>query len=315
MSRKRRSHSHSQEQSWLADQLAKSTFFHGRLHAWGLLEIAQQIEQVRGDQLDWDRLDQLGISRGAWNKVVHSGIKPVLVFAHPEVLQNIARAVSYYRMLAMVSQKSMARIGLLVNDLEGGKLPTSQQAIDIARHLNAIISKLIEADDIIAMRELDLWRGMAAGTQAQGSWQNAKGAEVETLVKEFVRQRAQSIGITNTPAPNRIVLRDGREIIFGDDPDIVISRNEKPLVAIEVKGGIDPAGALERLGAAIKSLQRVKENNHTCVTILLLRQSSVTEGVRRDIKRSHAAVDYWYTIEDFISDEAVQGTLWQQMGF
>jgi hypothetical protein len=42
----------------------------------------------------------------------------------------------------------------------------------IARYLNQIISRLIELDDQIDAQEFDLWRGMAAGSQVQSSWQN-----------------------------------------------------------------------------------------------------------------------------------------------
>lgn len=303
------------EQSWLVDQLAKSTFFHSKLHNWGLIEVAQQIERIRGDKLDWEN-PELQISKTAWNKVIHSGIKPVLVFAHPEVLHNIERAVSYYRMLAMVSQKSMARIGLPVFDLESKKLPTPEQAMRIAQHLNPIISKLIESDECVMLRELDLWRGMAAGAQAQGSWQNAKGSEVETLVKALVEQRIKQAGVVEEIKPDarKLKLRNGRVIVFGEDPDILITYDDKPIVAVEIKGGIDPAGSLERLGAAIKTLQRVKEKNNACLTILLIRQASMTEGVKQDLERSRATVDHWYTVEDFLKDEEMQQQIWRQLG-
>lgn len=309
----RRQRANPADQSWLVDQLAKSTFFHKKLHEWELLEVAQHIEQVRGEQLDWN-LKRLHISKSAWNKVIHSGIKPVLVFAHPEVLQSVVRAVSYYRMLAMVSQKSMSRIGLPVSDLEGGRLPTPEQAMSIAQHLNTIISRLIESDEMVMLRELDLWRGMAAGAQAQGSWQNAKGEEIETLVKELVKQRIRQVLEVDEHAHNTVKLPDGRIITFGEDPDIVITVDNRPIIAIEIKGGIDPAGALERLGAAIKTLQRVKEENRSCFTILLIRQASITEGVKQDIERSRAIVDSWYTVERFIEDEEVQQQIWQQLG-
>jgi hypothetical protein len=38
--------------------------------------------------------------------------------------------------------------------------------------LNEIISGMIELDDQIHARKFDLWRGMAAGSQVQLSWQN-----------------------------------------------------------------------------------------------------------------------------------------------
>lgn len=74
----------SEKEAWTLDQLTKSEFFHQKLHEWGLLEIAQQIEQVKGEDLNWD-LEALRISEAAWRKVIHRGIKPVIVFAHPQL--------------------------------------------------------------------------------------------------------------------------------------------------------------------------------------------------------------------------------------
>lgn len=90
--------------AWLIDQLAKSQLFHQKLHEWGMLEVSARIEQVRGEDLIWD-INQLSISEKAWNKSIHHGIKPVIIFAEPHVLITVSRWVSYYRMLAMVSQK------------------------------------------------------------------------------------------------------------------------------------------------------------------------------------------------------------------
>ena len=68
-----------------------------------MLEIAREVEAVKGERLDWDR-GALGITDGAWDKVIHHGIKPVIVFAHPEVLTNLSRSTGYYRTLAMFSR-------------------------------------------------------------------------------------------------------------------------------------------------------------------------------------------------------------------
>jgi hypothetical protein len=35
-------------QTWLLDQLAKSEFFHQKVHLWGLLTVADALEGVRG---------------------------------------------------------------------------------------------------------------------------------------------------------------------------------------------------------------------------------------------------------------------------
>lgn len=98
-----------EKESWMVDQITKSEFFHQKLHEWGLLEIAYELEVIKGEELEWN-LENLNITAKAWDRVVHRGIKPIRVFSHPEVLKQNSKRAGYYRMLAMVSQKSMARV-------------------------------------------------------------------------------------------------------------------------------------------------------------------------------------------------------------
>ncbi|CAD7770444.1 MAG: hypothetical protein KIIPBIDF_00173 [Candidatus Methanoperedenaceae archaeon GB50] len=93
-----------EKESWTIDQITKSEFFHQKLHEWGLLEIAYELEGIKGEELEW-HLENLNITTKAWNRVIHRGIKPIRVFAHPEVLKQNPKRVGYYRMLAMVSSK------------------------------------------------------------------------------------------------------------------------------------------------------------------------------------------------------------------
>jgi len=159
-------HTRGNYKAWSLDQLTKSEFFHQKLHEWGLREIADRIESVRGEELTWE-LEYLGITEAAWDRIIHRGIKPIIVFAHPQILQSVPRSVGYYRMLAMVSQKSMNNLQLSVGRFEEGYvLPDKERAWAIANRLNQIISILIQSDDDINSREFDLWRGMAAGAQA-----------------------------------------------------------------------------------------------------------------------------------------------------
>jgi len=46
-----------------------------------------ELESIKGEDLEWNGRD-LGITNRAWNRVIHKGIKPVRVFAHPEVICN-----------------------------------------------------------------------------------------------------------------------------------------------------------------------------------------------------------------------------------
>lgn len=305
-----------EHRAWTLDQLTKSEFFHQKLHEWGMLEIARQIEQVRGETLEWNS-KQLAISSKAWDKIVHRGIKPVLVFAHPQILRSLPRAVSYYRMIAMVSQKSMNRVGLSVARYEHSNImPDEATPQIIARHLNKIISHLIEADEQIDAREFDLWRGMAAGSQAQGSWQNAKGAHIELVVKGLLQRRLRERQLVSTEATDgtRMGLLDNRTVIFADEPDVAFYKHNRIEAAIEIKGGIDTAGVLERIGAAMKSLSRTKQENPDAITILILQGVSVTQRARRDLQTNKRTVNYWFQVEEILEDERTREKLFNLLG-
>ena len=307
----KRQNNQAQIEAWTLDQLTKSAFFHRKLHEWKLLEVATVIEQVRGENLTWDNLQ---ISEQAWNKIIHRGIKPVIVFAHPVVLQSVSSVTGYYRMLAMVSQKSMKRVGLSLDSYEVGKtVPGDQDALLIARHLNRLVSNLVELDEVINAREFDLWRGMAAGSQAQGSWQNNKGSIAEIAVEEIIRRRLQERGyVEGVEADHsKVHLGAGRFLVFADDPDVAIYENDAPQIAIEVKGGIDPAAVLERIGAAIKSLQRVRQENPSSVTVLILQDVSLTERAQADLSISSRSVSHLFGTRAILEDDVERERLFQ----
>lgn len=294
--------------AWFLDQLTKSEFFHQKLHEWGLLSIADAIEKIEGETLDWD-LPTLGISVAAWKKVIHRGIKPVAVFAHPDILMNIPGATGYYRMLSMASQKSMSRVGLPVTHYETGPdTPNKSNAAAISNHLNQIISRLIEFDEQIDAREFDLWRGMAAGSQAQGSWQNTKGARVEVIIKGLFQRRLREKRwvVNEAEDGTKMELTDGRIVVFADEPDIAIYKSNKIRAAVEVKGGIDTAGVLERLGAAFKSLRRAREESPIATTILIVQGVSMTQTAKNDLEINRDVVTNWFTIEDIMANEEVR---------
>lgn len=297
------------QRAWALDQLQKSTFFHQRLHEWKLIEVSQEIERISGESLAWD-LKELNITELAWNRIIHSGIKPIITFAHPSVLIDVNRSVGYYRMLAMVSQKSMGQIGLATTRFEQtDKPPSSEAAQRIARRLNAVICTLIEQEQEIETREFDLWRGMAAGSQAQGSWQNRKGDLIEEIMRQDLVSQLYRVGLIENASPvdirHRAVelnLVDGRTVRMGSEPDIEVFTKGRIQAAVEVKGGIDPAGVLERVGAAIKSLRRSKENSPGATTILVMTAVSLSAQAISDIESSRLSVNYLFTVEEILHD-------------
>lgn len=292
--------------TWTEEQQTKSLFFLAKLREWGLQEVAFAVEQFDGSSVEWN-LPGLKISEKAWNRVIHRGIAPVRVFAHPAVLRSVPRSTGYYRMLAMVSQKSMKRIHLDTEPYEAGTLqPDETTAEQIAAHLNAIISRLVENEAGLNLRELDLWRGMAAGSQAQGSWQNAKGSHYEVLIQQLITSYLQDAGLIRQMHRQRIELQDGRVIIFGSDPDIGLLYEQVLLAAVEIKSGIDPAGAHERLGAAIKTLQDCKAKHPQCITILLSRRETLTQGLEDRMRQSEGIITHWFALEDIFEDENIR---------
>ncbi|MGD1703793.1 XcyI family restriction endonuclease [Dapis sp. BLCC M229] len=239
-------------------------------------------------------------------------MKPVIVFAHPQVLINILCSVSYYRMLAMVSQKSMSQFGLSIIRYEQGSSLTDELiAIEIYQHLNKIISYLVEADGQIDSREFNIWRGMAAGAQAQGSWQNIKGNKIEIIIRGLLERRLNERRlVTNENLDaSTINLLDGRVIIFADEPDIGIYKDEKIIAAVEIKGGIDRAGILERIGAAIKSLSRAKTINSESITVLILQGVSITQQAIDDLNNHQLIVNHWFTVEEVLENNQKQKQL------
>ena len=304
---------------WLIDQVTKSEFFHQKLHEYGLLEIAYAIENVQGENLDWNRKD-LGISERAWKKVIHRGIQPVRVFAHPDVLRTVHRSVGYYQKLALVSLKSMNNIGLTITTYESGqnKRPMNQQkAEDVCRRLNELISRLIESDDVIDPREFDLWRGMTAGSTAQGSWQNKKGDRTEDVIKGIITRRIQSKGllIEQSDDGKELRLKDGRILEYGSEPDLAFyDKDHQILIAVEIKGGIDTAGVLERIGAVIKSLSRAKQENPGATTVLIIPKVSMTGQAKQELAAHQSDIDHWFMVEDVLNSDDVRREIFEVFG-
>lgn len=311
----------SKREVWQLDQFAKSIFFHQKLHEWALLEVAEDIESIAGEDLSWN-LDELGISSRAWNRIIHGGIKPLIVFAHPNVLTSVDRSTSYYRMLAMVSQKSMIQVGLSTVRFErASSFPDERSAKLIARRLNTIVSHLIESEIGVKRREFDLWRGMAAGSQAQGSWQNAKGDRAEYAIRSDLLNRLRQTALVpmelEVDATRRVVeldLHDGRRLRMGSEPDVIIYDDYRIYAAVEIKGGIDKAGVLERIGAAMKSLSRVKEEDPTAVTILVMPGASMSKQAINDIQSNKQTVNAMFTFEQVLQEPSRKAEFYGLLG-
>lgn len=216
----------------------------------------------------------------------------------------------------------MNQLGMATGRFEqGDKTPKSDLAARIAKRVNSVICALIESEHRIERREFDIWRGMAAGAQAQGSWQNRKGDVTEAILREDLLAQLKRLRLIepefsiDLKQRNALLeLRDGRIVRMGSEPDILIRDSFRIQAAVEIKGGIDPAGVLERVGAAIKSLSRAKEESPGAITILLVSATSMSDQAERDILSNRSNVNYWFTVEDILQNSEVKQNYYSLMG-
>ena len=167
---------------------------------------------------------------------------------------------------------------------------------------NSHISSIIESTLRINFEDLKSLMFSSAGATIDGSWRNKIGEEAETMVKSYIIRLCINDNLIDSliDRQNRCVdyetgldyissisiyrgikLKSKKSILFSNEPDIVfIDKSGKPIAVIEIKGGADPAGALERLGAIKKSFDQARRENPRVITILMVSCITSEMGTR-----------------------------------
>ncbi|MYA35781.1 MAG: XcyI family restriction endonuclease [Gammaproteobacteria bacterium] len=222
-------------------------------------------------ELDFKPLEQFMISEKAWEQVKEISTKPQLVFAHPTLLQQNPKVSKYYRGISLLSQKQVEELAFSVSDWEKGvrsQAVTNEKAIKIVRLYNSIVSSIIEGHTGWTLD--NGYRNIIAtmGISLDGTFRNMIGQSAEKAIKNRIRDwvEMKDLVLSKTRKPVKFELNDGITMRYGSEPDIEFTREGQTIVTIEVKGGKDPAGALERLGAMQKSFS---ETPPGCVNILI----------------------------------------------
>jgi hypothetical protein len=94
----------------------------------------------------------------------------------------------------------------------------------------------------------------------------------------------------NADDVRHINLKNGYTIRFASDPDVeVMDSKGVPVAVVEIKSGLDPAGAFERYGAAKKSFDSALARNKSAETIYVgLLTTSVIDKMKSDrLVRKH----------------------------
>ena len=278
----------------------RSTFFYRKLHEYHTLEFPAIINQLipHADGYNWKNWAEWGIAEDAFVKIQASKLVPIQVFAHPRLLREQPRLTAYYRNVAALSRKATGYLGGSAPDRyedRDGVDMTEEVAFAFARLFNEHVSLIVEsAFSDFRVDELNGLLLASTGAQIDGSWRNSIGEEAEKVVQTILVQGVvrrgllgafilREGGIAESPTEERIeyilknirivkgvMLTNQKSVLFSSELDLsFLSRDGQSELVIEVKGGTDPAGALERFGAAKKSFGHERSINANVLTCLV----------------------------------------------
>src|SRR6266700_1345527 len=267
----------------------RSAFFYRKLKEYHTLAFPLMIAELLPIEhlYDWSNRNNWGIGEDAFSYIQgHPDLRLIQVLCHPKLLGEYPTLVSYYRNIASLSQKSVGyleSIGIkkFENGRENRHLLTEVQDFSLARLFNIHISLIVDSS-IQSFTKEELHGLMLASTGAQidGSWRNKIGEEAEKVVQRLLVKETVERDLLSALIPRNgtgieayttekiedllgnighyrgILLNNQTSILFSSEPDIsLVGKQGITLGVIEVKGGNDPAGALERYGAAKKSFE------------------------------------------------------------
>ncbi|MCY4474449.1 MAG: XcyI family restriction endonuclease [Chloroflexi bacterium] len=228
------------------------------------------VDQFDG-KLDFEPIEDLMISRNAWNHVVTSNYEPRQVFAHPVMLMAVPETSAYYRNMAMLPLKRVSDLAVGVESWESptkSARVTEERATKVAHLYNVVNCSIIEGRTDWTLQ--NGYRNMIAnmGIGLDGTMRNIIGQDADNMVKTRVFDwlTANGLVIDGDPFEDFTELAEGYSMRYGSEPDIEFWLDDTMVASVEVKGGRDPAGALERLGAATKSFDNTPSS---CVNFLV----------------------------------------------
>ena len=287
--------------------LLKSTFFYNRLRTEGYFSLFAQIKKyakVEGSNLQWNNLEGWHISQESWSVITENDIQPILIFVHPKVLQLNPQFLKYYRSVAMIPQKGLKAVSGVSNVdsieeglVEPGRL-SQNQVEQLVQTINETMSMVISLASDINEKKLEGMMYATAGTKIDGSWRNSIGAEGERVIRRIILHdlliHSEVTSVVDKDNQIHSVSEwaigddfdcvkvinvvNGYSILFSSEPDVTMFDGQGSIVGvIEIKSGLDPAGALERLGAMFKSFENTLAEYPNAVTILVA--SCITDEV------------------------------------
>lgn len=269
------------------------------------------------------------ISSGAWEHVRTLRLNPVSVFCSPHMLMEEPFVSLYYRGISGLSLKEVQNqarsvVSWEVAPEERRRKPraTAEAAGQVAGLYNSVISSIIE--NTVDWTLENGYRNIIAslGISFDGSMRNTIGRlpeqRIRRLLLEYLFENAMLItpeypdtdALPAVPANGEYTLRDDFVMTFSSEPDVAFNQGDSLEATIEVKGGIDPAGALERLGAAEKSAQAAIEVNRRCKNFLVA--GVITPEMRRRLDQSRL-FERDFLLVELLSSENLQSEFFDEI--
>lgn len=310
----------------------RSTFFYRKLNEYGTYVFPKTIHELipLSKDYDWEKRSDWGITKEAFEQITNSDLELIQVFSHPRLLREHPVLTAYYRNVAALSQKSVSYLcGIHPLKFENGEKENlnEEQAVRLSRLFNEHISLIIES----ALEEFNKehLKGLlfaSTGAQIDGSWRNAIGDEAEKVVQKLLIKEAidqskltafllrdshSSVEKYNEGNAKEqlerarkfkgFTLSNKKSVLFSSEPDIsLIDTDGSTIAVIEIKGGTDPAGALERYGAAKKSFEEALRHNPNVITIFVA--SCITSEAEHRIDEDKT-IKHYYNLTSILTHE------------
>ena len=295
-------------QRWLSEYRRSLSEFRSQSLTSGLqrrLDVQARLAVASlGSRFGFDQPTEIYlISQDAWEHVHNLRLNPVSVFCHPGMLVEEPFVSLYYRGICGLSLKEVQNQAGSVDNWE--ITPDNRQrkpratiamAGKIAGLYNSVISSIIENTTDWTLE--NGYRNIIAslGITFDGSMRNTIGRLPEQRIRRLLlRYLFENEMLTspeyddvdslpNAPANGDYLLHGGSVMTFSSEPDVAFRQEGFLEATIEIKGGIDPAGALERLGSADKSARAAIEVNPRCKNFLIA--GVITAEMRRRLNQS-----------------------------
>ncbi len=278
-------------------------------------------------KLQWDSLSTLMIEEDAWDYVTNQKkYDPKLVFCHPEVIKALTISSLYYRGLTGLSIKAAKEYIGSIENLEKGNIRAridDEKALRMAQVYNTFICSIIKGSTDWTLENGKRTIIATLGITLDGIMRNKVGAiaeeRVRTLVYEWLNNKELIIQSETNDSeldelPIQSKLKENIIMRYSSEPDISFSKitgdSEELLAVIEIKGGIDPAGALERYGAATKSFQHSLKESNRCKNFFL---SAVYTPELQNRIQDDRLVEKYYDIIEILEKPSIRDDFFNEL--